>query len=476
MTIAERIAAFATRVGYDDLDEETRAQLKLRILDSLGCAIGALDGEPIRAVRAQLEDFGGSGRCTLIGGGRSSPDRAAFYNGALVRYLDFMDNYLAKGVSCHPSDTLGAVLAAAEYAERDGRDLLAALAVAYHVLCRLCDVAPVIDEGFDHTALEAIAVAAGVSRALGLDERRTANAIGICGAAYHALWVTRTGRISQWKGLAGPNVAFGCTHATFLAMRGVTGPLNVFEGPKGFEKVLPGDFEAIDWTRERPDRARRTSLKAFNGEVHGQSAIEGVLELRERYRFAPEEVERVDVEIFHEAYNIIGGGEGGDRAEVETKEQADHSLPYMVAVAILDGELTPAQYRPERIRAADVQALLRKVHVRPPSLVPGIAPRALDPFSWRYPEELPCRVTVHLAGGREIAVEKRDYEGFATRPMPWGRVVEKFEALSAPFADPGLRQAIVGAVASLETLPVAELTDLLARAGAASRPQAGPRA
>ena len=124
MTQAEQLAKFVEWASYDDLSEAARSQLKIRILDALGCAIGALDGQPISLLKAQIEDFDGkrgAGYCTLIGGGRTAPDRAALYNSALVRYLDFNDSYLAKGETCHPSDNLGAVLAAVEYAKGDGR-------------------------------------------------------------------------------------------------------------------------------------------------------------------------------------------------------------------------------------------------------------------------------------------------------------------------------------------------------------------
>src|SRR5205823_1754678 len=221
MTIAERLARFAARASYDDLSEAAREQLKIRVLDALACAIGALDGEPVRLVRAQVEEFDGAGPCSLIGGGHAAPDRAAFYNSALVRYLDFNDSYLTKGETCHPSDNLGAVLAAAEYAGASGRDFLAALALAYQVQCRLSDV------GFDHVTQGAYAVAAGGARALGLDPARTAHAIAIAGTAFNALRVTRTGPLSHWKGLAYPNVAGAATRTTFLARRGITGPLEV---------------------------------------------------------------------------------------------------------------------------------------------------------------------------------------------------------------------------------------------------------
>src|SRR5215475_5332629 len=364
MTQAEQMAAFVAGASYDDLSGPARRQLKIRVLDSIGCAVGALGGEPVRLLRAQIEDFGGSARSTLIGGGRTSPDQAAFYNGALVRYLDFNDSYLARGETCHPSDNLGATLAAAEYARRSGREFLTALAVAYQAQCRLSDVAPVRERGFDHTTQGSFAVAAGVSKALGLDVARTANAIAICGTAFNALRVTRTGALSHWKGLAYPNTAFGCVYATFLAMRGVTGPPEVFEGNKGFMDTVSGRFE-IDWSREDLERVTRTIVKKYNAEIHSQSAIEGVLELKADHGFKAAEVASVEIEIFDVAYHIIGGGAEGDKRVVRSKEEADHSLPYVIAVAILDGQVMPEQYSPDRIARQDVQSLLRKIRARP---------------------------------------------------------------------------------------------------------------
>jgi 2-methylcitrate dehydratase len=332
------------------------------VLDALGCAIGALDGPPPRLIREQVNDFGGAAHCTLIGGGRTAPDRAAFYNSALVRYLDFNDAYLAPGETCHPSDSVGAVLAAAEYA--GGRDFLTALAVAYQVQCRLSDVAPVRARGFDHTTQGSFAVAAGVSRALGLNQEQAANALAICGTAFNALRATRTGALSHWKGLAYANTAFGCTHAAFLARRGITGPLEVFEGNKGFMETVSGPFE-IDWSREDLERVTQTILKRYNAEIHSQSAIEGILEIKQAHSFTAADVNRIEIDIFPVAYHIIGGGEEGSKHRVRTKEEADHSLPYLAAVALLDGQVLPEQYRPERLRRPDVQALLSKVSVRP---------------------------------------------------------------------------------------------------------------
>jgi len=343
MTGVQKLAAFVAGVTDDDLSEDVRLQLKIRISDALGCAIGALGSTIASQLRAHTEEFGIEGRCTLIGGFRTAPDRAAFFNSALVRYLDFNDSYLAKDETCHPSDNLGAVLAACEYAGRSGRDFLNALAVAYQVQCRLSDVAPVRAKGFDHTTQGSYAVAAGVAKALGLDEQQTAHALAICGTGFNALRVTRTGALSNWKGLAYANTAFGCTHATLLAARGITGPLEVFEGNKGFMDSIAGPFE-IEWRQEKPDRVTRTILKKYNAEIHSQSAIDGALELKRQHGLTGHEVEQVDIEIFDVAFHIIGGGEECDKRSVHSKEEADHSLPYLIAAALLDGNVMPGQF------------------------------------------------------------------------------------------------------------------------------------
>lgn len=449
MTQAEQIALFVSQASYGGISSAARRQLQIRVLDALGCAIGAIGSGPIQAILSQIREFGGAPVCTILDGGRTAPDRAAFYNSALVRYLDFNDSYLAKHETCHPSDNLGAVLAACEYRGASGQDLLTALAVAYQVQCRLSDAAPVRARGFDHTTQGSFAIAAGVSKGLGLDAKKTANALAICGTAFNALRVTRTGMLSNWKGLAYPNTAFCATHAAFLAMRGITGPLEVFEGNKGFIETISGPFQ-IDWAAEDLERVTQTILKCYNAEIHSQSAIDAVLELRARERFTASAVERIDIEIFDVAFQIIGGGEEGDKTVVRTKEAADHSLPYLIAAAVLDGQVMPEQYREERIERGDIQSLLRKVHIR-----------AAADLSERFPREMPCRVKVQLHDGRVLSIERSDYEGFSTRPMSWDRAVEKFQRLSEPNAAAAVREQIVDTIEHLEKHSVRDLTGLL---------------
>ena len=453
MTIVEELAAFTGRVSYDMLSERAGRYLKLLVLDAIGCAIGSLGSESVGYLRAQTEDFGGAGHCTLIGGEKTAPDRAGFYNAALIRYLDFNDGYMGRLATSHPSDNLAGVLAASEYAGTGGREFLTALALAYQVQCRLCDEMDYESKGFDQPLGGAYAVATGVSRALGLNLSQTANAIAIAGVSGNTLYVTRLGTISHWKGFAYAGCVFTAVHAAFLAMRGVTGPLTVFEGPLGVMDAITGPVE-VDWEQENLEKVLEISIKKYNSGLHAQAAIEGALEMKSDFGFSPGEVEQLDIETYEYAHNIMGGGRGGDRHIVPNKETADHSLPYVVAVALLDGQVMPAQYEEERISREDVQDLLQKVFSS-----------SSDELNGRYPEESPFRFKVTLRDGTVYKKEKSMCEGFFTNPMNWEAVVDKFETLSEPHAGANLRSEIADAVSRLESIRVKELTALLGRVG-----------
>ncbi|HST08235.1 MAG TPA: MmgE/PrpD family protein, partial [Gemmatimonadaceae bacterium] len=389
--------------------------------------------------------------CTLIGGGKAAADRASFYNGALVRYLDFNDSYLAPGETCHPSDNFAAVLAAAELANADGFTLLTALAVSYQVQCRLSDVAPARNRGFDHTTHLAYSAAAGSARALGMDTEHSAHAIAISGTALNALRVTRTGALSNWKGLAAPFAGSAALEATLLARRGITGPLGVFEGNKGFFDAVAGPF-SIEWDSEDLERITATVVKKFNAEIHSQTAIQAALDLKQRGGFTMDEVATIQVDVFDVAYHIIGGGDEGDKTLVMTKEDADHSLPYLISVALLDGTVMPEQYDADRIQRPDVQDLLCRVFVH-----------SNRNYSRRFPDEMLSRVVVTLRDGRQLELERRDYPGFSTNPVSWSDVHEKFIELAAPHASTAELVELAAAVESLEHIRARELTRILAR-------------
>jgi 2-methylcitrate dehydratase len=448
MTIVGQMADFAVLPNFESLSAGVRAQLKIRMLDTLGCAIGATGTDRMLRLRQYVGDFSQYGKCSLVGGGRSSPDRAALMNGALVAHLDFNDSYLAPEETCHPSDNFGAVLAAAELANADGGTLLTALAVAYQVQCRLSDEAPARTEGVDHPALLAYSAAAGISRALSLDAPHTANAIAISGRALNPLRAARTATSSDWTRLGAPFTASIAMQATLLARRGVTGPSEIFEGSKVLMDTISG-FRMIDWTNEGLDRVEATIVKRHHAHLHAQTAIEAALELQLVNDFDSDQIERVDVEIFEAAGPLVREGEH-DVSHTLTSEDAYNNLHYLIAVALLDREVMPGQFAEERIRRADVQALLSRVAVHP---VPD--------HSRLFPGEMPSTVSVTLKDGRVLRQALSDYPGFRSRPQTWEDALSKFYVLASPHASDGVLGEISDTVQDVEKVRVADLTRLL---------------
>ena len=451
---AEGIAKFAIRANYEDLTPERRERLKVSVLNSLACAINALDAPPIVACLEQAKEFGGSdGRCTLIGGGQANVVYAAQYNTAVVRYVDYMDSYLAGEELCHPSDNVGSILAVCEHAGRSGKEFLTALAVAYQVELALTANAPFMADGFDLTTQLSFSIAAGASKALQLDEAKALAAVGICGDVIPLL-VVRTTPISQWKGLNSSQAALGSVHGVFLASRGVTGPKYVIEGPNGLAQALDKPIR-VDWDNMKLDCFDRLALKSYNTAVPGQAAVFCTIELHNAHPFDPAAVVSLEADVFQDAYDFMGGGRFGPKKNVHTKEDADHSLPYLLAVALLDGDVQPAQLEPSRIAKPDVQNLLQKVTIRPDS-----------GFTARYPAEVPSRVTVRLKSGESFTHEVSAYPGFSSQPFTWNEIEAKFDKLATDHTTAKSRRDIKDAVRSLETIRVADLTKLLGRLNA----------
>ncbi len=446
---AEQLAGFVVRAGQADISERARATLKRNVLDSVACAVGALDGALIPAIRAHAEEFSGRPTATFIGGGRGSVDQAAFLNAVLVRYPDLLDTYLTPGGLCHPADNFGAVLAVAEHAAASGADFLLALAVAYEIQCRFSAQVPVMGRGLNHALQLAISAAAGSAKLLGLDADRTADAIAASAVDNVSLAAVHTEPVSTWKGISPAITGMRAVYATMLAGRGITGPRAIFEGPNGLEQLFdqPIDLRPTDRSL---NAVEQTYLKQYCALIHGQVVIDATLALRDEHAISPGDVESVDLEVFQGAFDIAGGGRYGDKDQPSSKEQADYNLKYLVAVALLDGQVGPEQLETERVRRTDVQALLARVDVRP----------AAD-LTEAYPQRTAARVHIALKDGRSVDREQSDFEGSPTRPMSWDRVVEKFHWLAEPFADAALRGEIIDAVQRLDEISVAELAALL---------------
>jgi 2-methylcitrate dehydratase len=446
----QRIAAFVNNANPEHLSTEIRRIFKRNVLDSLGCAIAALPGQPFRALREQFDEYRSAGTCTLIGGGKSSVDQAALFNSGLVRYVDLLDSYMSPGGLCHPSDNFGSVLAAAEHVQASGEQFLLALAVAYEVQCRFTVAVPVMAKGFNHAIQLAVSVAAASGKLFGLTEEQIAHAISIATVDNVSLSCVHSEPVSQWKGFSPGITGMRAVYVTSLAKRGLTGPLGVFEGPNGLERMF-NQAIPIDWKDPSLEVVKQTVMKKFCSLIHGQPVLEATLDLKRKHGLTAETIDGVTCDIFQSGYDIAGGGVFGSKDRPQTKEQADYNLKYLIAAALLDGQVGPAQLEPQRIQAADAQALLARVVVRPDEV-----------FSARYPQELNARITIHTKNGGEFVQEKLGYEGSLANPMSWERTVEKFHWLSEAYADPDLRDRIIQAVQELDRRPLSDLMGLLA--------------
>jgi 2-methylcitrate dehydratase len=449
MTQVEALAKYAARASFADLSAESRRQLPVHILDSLGCCIAALGAGPVVACREQVAEFGGSGPCALIGGGKANPVYAAFWHTALVRYVDFMDNFLAPTETCHTADNFGPVLIAADCAGGSGRNLMLGVALAYTVQSRLVDHANFMTRGFDHTAQLAFSLGAACGRLLGLSEQQIGHAIAMAASSDASFAVIRAKPLSQWKGLASSQSALGAMHALFLARRGVEGPLRVIEGPNGVDNLLHMHVR-IDWDEQGYEGIVESTIKKYNAMIHTQSAVHCMVELVKRHEIDAGQVVSIEADVFQLCYDFAGGGLYGVDRVVRTKEQADHSLPYLLAVALLDGDVMPAQFAPDRIVRSDVQGLLKKVSVRPN-----------HEYTDEYPRKMSAKITVRLKDGTVTEHEVQDYPGLASRPFTWDESVEKFDKLVTGRVDDGLCREIKSAVRSLETIQVRDLMNLL---------------
>jgi 2-methylcitrate dehydratase len=261
--------------------------------------------------------------------------------------------------------------------------------------------------------------------------------------------VVRAKPLSQWKGLASSQSALGAMNALFLARRGVQGPLRVIEGPLGIDHLLRMKIN-IDWDKQGYEGVVESTIKKYNSMIHTQSAVHCMVELARQNKLDPDKVVSIEADVFQLAFDFAGGGLYGVDKVIRTKEQADHSLPYVLAVALLDGNVMPAQFKPDRIIKSDVQTLLKKVSVRPN-----------HEYTEEYPGKMPAKVTVRLQDGRVIEHEVQDYPGLASHPFTWEDAVEKFDTLVAGRLDEGLSREIKDAVHSVENIQIRDLMTLL---------------
>lgn len=445
--LADRMADYAVALKYQDLSPAVVHEVKRRVLDSLGCAMGAWHNEPGVVARTVASTLSAQRGSTLIGTAHRAPsDWAAFANGTIVRYLDYNDTYLSKEPA-HPSDNIPAALAVAESVGASGRELMAAIALAYEIQCRLCDAASLRSIGWDHVTYGTFSTAAAAGLLMKLSAAQVRHALGIAGVASAALRQTRVGELSHWKGCAFANAARQGVYAAMLAAAGMTGPSPIFEGEKGFEKLVSRQPITLQGPLVGEDEELmilRTSIKCWPVEYHAQSAVEAAVALRAQFGDAGK-IESVLIESHDAAVDIIGSEP--EKWRPQSRETADHSLPYITAAALMDGDVTLSTFSRERITDAKLIDFVQKVKVVRHTELSALYPGAVGNI-----------VTVRLTDGRTLSKRVDHACGHAKNRMSDEGVREKFHRLADPVLGADRADAVAGWV---DRLDMAEKVDSL---------------
>lgn len=455
MTILESMARQLASLRYEDLPPSAVEAAKVRLLDSVGCALGALGIDPAPLVIQHVADLGGKPECTVIGAGlRTNCPGAAFANSALIRLLDANDIFFGRAMGGHPSDFLSGPLAMAERQHADGKTLITAVVISYEVACRFSEAQKPESKNraWDYATLAGFAGAASAAYVLGLDAARLAQAMALGGNHAGSFSELRRGEVPSCKATASAAVLQWAVQAALLAGAGLTGPLTLIEGSHGFIRGVGGEWDEADrLTGPLQDfYVEKMQTKFVPAIGTSQSTLAAVLQLREAHGVRADQVEAVlvelaDIPLTHEQQTDPA------RLSPTTRETADHSLPYLVAVALMDGEITQRQFTDNRWLKPATRALMARVQYR-----------GAPDLNVYCPGSYPARVTIRTAGGASHTAEVPYPPGHPGNPMDRHQTAEKFRRLAREALPAARLEAAIGQLLDLERVDdVAKLMALL---------------
>lgn len=416
----DRLSSYAASLRFEDLPPEVAHQAKRVLIDSLGCGLGGFTSDTATMARGLAASVHGEVEATVLGTTmHTTADHAAFANGIMVRYLDFNDSYVGN----HPSDNIPIVLAAAEAYGASGRELVTGCVLAYEVQAAWTDTFSLRDVVWDQAVYAAISMPLGAGKVMRLSEAQLAEALRISVVSGMALNQTRRGNISHWKAAAVPNAGRNAVFAAMLAQRGFTGPEEVFQGAQGFFAGItrePVDMLPLagEDGNVQPFRILESRVKRFPAGIVSQAGIEAALEARTALGLADGNAVR-SVRIRTSEHTIFSMAGHPSRWHPETRETADHSLPFVVACALEFGAVNPAYFTDEHIHSPRLVELMQKVVVEPDAECQAA-----------WPETAPSIVTVETADGREHTARVDHHLGHARRPVGDADLEAKFRGLA----------------------------------------------
>ncbi len=434
----ELLSSYACNLSYEDLPPEVIHQVKRTVADTLGCAVGGYLSEPAKVARKLAGDITSGTPSRILGtNDYSSLDMAGFANGVMVRYLDCNDSYFSPGGG-HPSDMIPAALAVADSAEADGKTLITAIALAYEAFCRIADQVP--DNQWDQGIFSVIGAACAAGKVLGLDEEQMGHAISLAAVPNVPLRVTRMGELSMWKGCAAAAATRSGVFAAQLAAEGMTGPFEPFEGRKGlWEQAIgyPVEIEALGG-EDSPFRILNTIFKFYPSQIHTQAPIDLAIQLHERVQ--PDDIASIKIQSYNSA--VSSASTEPEKWDPKTRETADHSIPFLTAVGLRDGAVTPATFAPDRIADTGLRTIINKMRID-----------ENPEFTERYPEQYNCRIEVIKSNGQTEVASTSYPKGHGKNPLSDAEVDAKFRRLACPTVTEQQCEQALELIWSLENLP-----------------------
>lgn len=409
-TLAEDMARWVWDLRYETLPSEVVTRTKLIVLDTLGCALGALDAPPVRLARQVAQEQGGNPLATPWGASwRTSAELGAFINSLAARYLDFNDY---TDVGSHPSTNLGAVFAVGEAQGAGGKELLLAANVAYEMQLRLCDACEQRQAGWDNSTLEHYSAAALAGKLLGLSVGQLAHALAIAAAHANTLAEVRRGQLSMWKAAAEAMSAKMGTFAALLGRAGITGPLSAIDGEYGFGNVVVGKFEP-EFVRRRAGEFSilRSCIKVWPCLFVAQSPIAAAVQLHEQGVRAAD-IEKIDVYLSEFGYTQQTRFQ---KSGVSSREDADHSVTYCVSRVFLDGTVWLPHFEEPRLKEPAVVDLMKRLTFHRDD---------------KLPKKMGSAVEVKLRQGKTLRAEIPYAPGHTQNPLGEAGIVKKFHALA----------------------------------------------
>lgn len=421
-SLSGKMCQFALGLKYQDIPEEAIWEAKRFLLDSIGCALAAVHNEDMEAMYRFTEKLGGIPEASVIGREfKTNASNAALMNCLLTRALDYNDIYWEQDPS-HPSDMIGAALAAAEVNGRSGADALVAIVIAYEMEMRWCHAADpgVREVGWHHATLTQFVSPLVAGKLYDLDLDQMIAAVGISGSSHFTLGGVVAGHLTNMKNTADPLAAQAGVIAALMAREGYEGPVEVIEGKEGL-------FEVINNVEWRPDwllkdlgvefMITQCSYKAFPTEALTHQPISAAMQVCREADLTAEDITEILVETTVRGADILSDP---SKYKPTTKETADHSLPYVIAAAVADGNVLPDSFSDEKLKDPRIWDLLGKIKV--------VADPEIDAL---FPGVKRARVTITDKNGKSHTAQVDHAKGSPQNPMSDEEIISKFRANSA---------------------------------------------